>query len=186
MGSAARRETPWIDIARQLAGDTGVEALGRGGRTTPPGTEALAASSPAAGAPVLLLFDEVLNFMNRHRGMRRLVHAFLQNLTVALPALHARRCISLPRSQVEMTDWDRNGRTGSPKVVRRVAKDLIANDESRDQRSRSAAARSRTLAKRANRKNVAKAFGDWCFERRRAAPAGMDGGGLGRNRGQGP
>ncbi len=31
------------------------------------------ASSQAAGAPVLLLFDEVLNFLNRHRGERRVL-----------------------------------------------------------------------------------------------------------------
>ena len=36
------RETPWIDIARQLAGDKGVEALGPAAKTTPPGTEAIA------------------------------------------------------------------------------------------------------------------------------------------------
>ena len=67
----AGRETPWIDIARQLAGDKGVEALGPAAKTTPPGTEAIARVFQAAGAPVLLLFDEVLNFLNRHRGMRR-------------------------------------------------------------------------------------------------------------------
>ena len=36
------RETPWIDIARQLAGDKGVAALGAAAKTTPPGTEAIA------------------------------------------------------------------------------------------------------------------------------------------------
>ena len=35
------RETPWIDLARQLAGDKGVEALGAAAATTPPGTEAI-------------------------------------------------------------------------------------------------------------------------------------------------
>ena len=30
------RETPWIDIARQLAGDKGVEALGPAAKSTPP------------------------------------------------------------------------------------------------------------------------------------------------------
>src|SRR5256712_9306283 len=77
------RETPWIDIARQLAGDQGVEALGKAARTTPPGTESIARIFQAAGAPVLLLFDEVLNFLGRHRGMAESFHAFIQNLTVA-------------------------------------------------------------------------------------------------------
>ena len=44
----AGRETPWIDIARQLAGDEGVEALGPAAKTTPPGTEALARVFEAA------------------------------------------------------------------------------------------------------------------------------------------
>ena len=66
---AEGRETPWIDLARQLAGDKGVAALGNAAQTTPPGTEALARVFAAAEAPVLLLFDEVLNFVNRHRSM---------------------------------------------------------------------------------------------------------------------
>ena len=74
------RETPWIDLARQLAGDKGVAILGSAARTTPPGTEALTKVFAAADAPVLLLFDEVLNFINRHRGMAESFHAFLQNL----------------------------------------------------------------------------------------------------------
>ena len=43
----AGRETPWIDIARQLAGEKGVEALGPAARTTPPGTEAIVKRLPS-------------------------------------------------------------------------------------------------------------------------------------------
>jgi hypothetical protein len=32
------RETPWIDIARQLAGSDGVEILGTAAKASPPGT----------------------------------------------------------------------------------------------------------------------------------------------------
>ena len=35
------RETPWIDLARQVAGPAGVEALGAKAKTTSPGTDAL-------------------------------------------------------------------------------------------------------------------------------------------------
>ena len=125
------KETPWIDLARQLAGDRGVAPLGSAAETTPPGTEALAKVFAAADSPVLLLFDEVLNFVNRHRGMAESFHAFLQNLTVAVTgATHAAAVISLPRSQVEMTVWDQEWQDRITKVVRRVARDLIANDES--------------------------------------------------------
>src|SRR5436309_3059145 len=122
------RETPWIDIARQLAGEKGVAALGAAAKTTPPGTETIANVFAAAGAPVLLLFDEVLNFLNRHRGMADSFHAFIQNLTVATTGTtHGACVISLPRSQVEMTDWDQEWQEKISRIVRRVAKDLIAN-----------------------------------------------------------
>src|SRR6266516_7924470 len=99
------RETPWIDVARQLAGDSGVEALGTAAMTTPPGTEAIARLFEAAKAPVLLLFDEVLNFLNRHRGSADSFLAFIQNLTVAMTGTNQGDCvISLPRSQIEMTE----------------------------------------------------------------------------------
>lgn len=110
------RETPWIDIARQLAGDSGVEALGPAAKTSPPGTESIARVFQTAGAPVLLLFDEVLNLLNRHRGMAESFHAFIQNLTVATTGTtHGATVISLPRSQVEMTDWDKEWRRESPR-----------------------------------------------------------------------
>ena len=38
----------------------------------------------AADAPVLLLFDEVLNFLNRHRGSADSFMPSSQNLTVSM------------------------------------------------------------------------------------------------------
>jgi len=125
------RETPWLDLAWQLAGEQGVQALGPAAKTVPPGTEALGRLFQAANAPVLILFDEVLNFVNRHRSLAEPFHAFIQNLTVALTGTtHGVAVISLPRSQVEMTEWDLMWQERITKVVRRVAKDLIVNDES--------------------------------------------------------
>jgi hypothetical protein len=164
------RETPWIDIARQLAGDQGVEALGPAAKTTPPGTDSIARVFQAAGAPVLLLFDEVLNYLNRHRGSAESFHAFIQNLTVATTGTtHGAAVISLPRSQVEMTESDQEWQDRISKVVRRVAKDLIANDETEI----SEVVRRRLfqdLGSEKIRKNVARAYGDWCFERRAQLP----------------
>ena len=164
------RETPWIDIARQLAGDKGVEALGPAAKTTPPGTDSIARVFQAAGAPVLLLFDEVLNYLNRHRGSAESFHAFIQNLTVATTGTtHGAAVISLPRSQVEMTASDQEWQDKISKVVRRVAKDLIANDETEI----SEVVRRRLfqdLGSEKIRKNVTKAYGDWCFERRAQLP----------------
>jgi len=164
-------ETPWIDIARQLAGDKGVAELGKAAKTTPPGTEAISRVYKAAGGPVLLLFDEVLNFLNRHRNMAESFHAFVQNLTVATTGTTCGAAvISLPRSQVEMTDWDLQWQDKITKVVRRVAKDLIANDETEI----SEVVRRRLfedLGSERIRKNVAKTYADWCFERRAQLPS---------------
>ena len=165
------RETPWIDIARQLAGDKAVHELGTAAKSTPPGTEALNRIFQAANAPVLILFDEVLNFMNRHRGMADQFYSFLQNLTVA--ATGTDRCavmISLPRSQVEMTESDMKWQDKITKVVRRVAKDLIATDE-----AEVAEVICRRLFDNIGseriRKNISKVYADWCFERRAQLPA---------------
>jgi len=164
------RETPWIDIARQLAGDRGVQELGTAAKTTPPGTESLNRIFMAAGGPVLLLFDEVLNFMNRHRSMADQFHAFIQNLTVATTGItQGAAVISLPRSQVEMTQTDMQWQDRITKVVRRVAKDLIANDEAEI----SEVVRRRLfedIGSERIRKNVSKTYADWCFERRAQLP----------------
>lgn len=164
------RETPWIDMARQVAGDAGVAALGPSARTSPPGTDALGRVFSLANAPVLILFDEVLNFMNRHRNLAEPFYAFLQNLTVAMTgATHGAAVISLPRSQVEMTDWDMQWQDKLTKVVRRVARDMIANDEAEI----GEVVRRRLfedLGAVGNRRTTAKAYADWCFERRAQLP----------------
>ncbi|PWU13198.1 MAG: AAA family ATPase [Verrucomicrobia bacterium] len=163
-------ETPWIDIARQLARDKGVALLGKEAKSTPPGTATLAKVFEAADGPILILCDEVLNFVNRHRKMAEPFHAFIQNLTVAMTGTtRGAALISLPRSQVEMTEWDSQWQDKITKVVKRVAKDLIANDETEI----SEVVRRRLFEDLGNdkvRKAVAKAYADWCFERRAQLP----------------
>ena len=165
------RETPWIDLARQLAGDAGVAELGKAAAEAPPGTEALGRVFAAANGPALLLFDETLNFLNRHRSMAEPFYAFLQNLTVAVTgSRHTVAVISLPRSQVEMTDWDQEWQERITKVVNRVAQDLIANDESEI----SEVVRRRLFADLGSarmRRKVAKTYADWRFERNARLPA---------------
>ena len=124
----------------------------------------------AADAPVLLLFDEVLNFVNRHRGMAESFHAFLQNLTVSVTGTTgAVAVISLPRSQVEMTEWDQEWQNRITKIVRRVARDLIANDEAEI----SEVVRRRlfeNLGGERVRRRIATIYANWCFERSARLP----------------
>ena len=169
--SGKGRETPWIDVARQLAGEDGVAALGASAKTIPPGTEAIADLVRVAGGSVLILCDEVLNYINRYRGEDAdKFHAFIQNMTVAMTGTErSAAVISLPRSQVEMSDYDLQWQEKINKVVRRVAKDLIANDEAEI----SEVVRKRLfedIGSERVRNAVAKAYADWCFERRAQLP----------------
>jgi hypothetical protein len=168
---SAGHETPWIDVARQLAGDKGAAVLGTSAKEIPPGTSAIAQLVEAAGGSVLILCDEVLNYINRYRGSDAdKFHAFIQNLTVAMTGTErSAAVISLPRSQVEMSDYDLQWQEKINKVVRRVAKDLIANDEAEI----SEVVRKRLfedIGSEKIRKSVAKAYADWCFERRNQLP----------------
>ena len=180
-------ETPWIDLARQIAGERGVDLLGTDARRSPPGTRALGDVFTAADAPVLVLFDEVLNFINRHDDMADHFYAFIQNLTIAVAGTtQVSAVVSLPRSQIEMTDSDREWQERITKVVNRVAQDLIANDESEI----SEVVRRRLfedLGSPRVRQRVARTYADWCFERSNRLPVGMDRRGHNghRRRGQG-
>ena len=164
-------ENPWTDLAGQIAGERGVAALGSTARTAPPGTRALADVFAAADAPVLILFDEVLNFINRHAGMGEHFYAFLQNLTVAVAGTtRVAAVVSLPRSQVEMTESDRDWQERITKVVNRVAQDLIASDESEI----SEVVRRRLFEDLGNprvHQRVARAYADWCFDRSARLPS---------------
>jgi len=165
-----RRETPWIDLARQIAGDRGVEALGPEARSSPPGTDALNRVIDLAGGPVLLLFDEVLNALTRHKSLAEPMHAFIHNVMRGFIGQKGRAAvISLPRSQVEMTPFDQQWQEKITKVVGAVAQQLVANDEAEI----SEVVRRRlfeTLGKETTRRTVARAYADWCFERRNQLP----------------
>jgi hypothetical protein len=163
-------ETPWIDLARQLAGDEGVIALGKEAKEKAPGTKNLTKLFAAAGGPCLILCDEVLNFLSRHRDRAESFRDFLGNLVrtmTGLPGVAA--VISLPQSKPEMSDWDLRWQAIIVKEVNRVAKNLIANDEAEV----SEVLRRRLfedLGSDRVHKNVARAYADWCFERRARLP----------------
>jgi hypothetical protein len=164
------RETPWIDIARQIAGDAGVAILGSAAKDAPPGTDTINRLISKVDGPVLLLFDELLNLFNRHRALAEPMHAFLHNIVRGFVGSNHRAAVfSLPRSQVEMTDWDLQWQDRIVKVIGAVAKPLLVGDEAEI----SEVIRRRlfeNLGSEKTRKNVARAFADWCFERRAQLP----------------
>ena len=68
-----------------------------------------------------------------------------------------------------MTDWDQEWQDRITKVVRRVARDLIANDEAEI----GEVVRRRLfedLGDEKRRRKVARAYADWCFERTARLP----------------
>jgi hypothetical protein len=165
------RETPWIDIARQLAGEQGVKELGAAAKESPPGTDSINRVIKVADGPVLLLFDEVLNLLSRHKRFAESMHAFLHNVMRGFVGMPNRAAVlSLPRSQVEMTDWDLQWQEKILKIVGAVAKPLIVIDEAEI----SEVVRRRlfeSLGDDKSRRKVANAYADWCFERRAQLPS---------------
>jgi len=164
-------ETPWVDIARQLARDEGVAALGLEAKTKVPGTDNLRKLIDLAGGRVLILCDEVLNFLSRHRDRAESFRDFLANLVRTLTGTTGSAAlVSLPQSKPEMSDWDLRWQDIIVKEVNRIAKNLIANDESEI----SEVVRRRLfedLGSERTRKSICKAYADWCFERRAQLPS---------------
>lgn len=172
------RETPWIDVARQLAGDEGVALLGPSAMEAPPGTDTINRLIGQVDGPVLLLFDELLNLFTRHRSLAEPMHAFLHNIVRGFVGSTRRAAvISLPRSQVEMTDWDLQWQDKIVKVVGAVAKPLLVNDEAEiSEVIRRRLFQNLDFDDPDNRglarsvRNIAKKFAEWCFERRAQLP----------------
>ncbi|MDA8161932.1 MAG: DUF499 domain-containing protein [Desulfobacteraceae bacterium] len=167
---APGKEMPWIDIAWQLAGEAGVSALGPEAKTKAPGTDNIRKLFEVAGGRVLVLCDEVLNFVSRHRDRAESFRDFLGNLVRAMTGTTGcAAMVSLPQSKPEMSEWDLRWQEIITKEVGRVAKQLIANDEAEI----SEVVRRRLFEDLGNeriRKTVAKTYADWCFERRAQLP----------------
>lgn len=164
------RETPWIDVAHQLAGQRGIDLLGPAAKETPPGTESISRLFEAAGGAVLVLMDEVLNFLSRHHAMAASFRDFLDDLVRAMTAgSRTVAVISLPRSRAEMTSYDLDWQEKITKLVRRVARELIVNEEGEI----AEVVRRRLfqdLGEDKVRLSISKAFAEWCFERRNQLP----------------
>lgn len=165
------KETPWLDIARQLAGDSGADSLGPEAKSKAPGTDNLRRLFEAAGGRVLVLCDEVLNFLSRHGDRADSFRDFLANLVRAMTGTTGcAAMISLPQSKPELSDRDQRWQEIIVKEVGRVAKQLIANDETEI----SEVVRRRLfedLGSEKIRRNIALTYAEWCFERRAQLPA---------------
>lgn len=129
------------------------------------------ANDPTHRSIVTALMDEVLNFLNRRKAMADLFYAFLDNLVRTATGMNG--CvaiISLPRSRIEMaSDWDMEWQDRITRIIRRVARELLANDESEI----SEVVRRRLfedLGAERTRRSIARAYADWCFQWRAQLP----------------
>jgi hypothetical protein len=160
------RETPWLDLADQLAGEKGRALFSK----TAPGTKAIGDLLRLVGKPVLILFDETLNYLGRHPEQANSFHSFMQNLTVALTsAERAVGLFSLPASPTEMTDELREWQDKLTKIVGRVGKDLVVNDASEV----SEIVRRRLFeecGRDSMRRAVSRQFAGWVFNQRDRLP----------------
>ena len=168
----AGRETPWIDLARQLAGDDGVAALGSAAKTTPPGTESLARVFAAANAPVLLLFDEALNFVNRHRRNGRFLPRFSTKSHRSGHWCNPCGGGDQPAPQSSRDDRAGPGVAGSDYQGRATRRTRPHRQRRvRDQRGSAQTAVRRHWQYERVRQRVSKAYADWCFERSARLPS---------------
>jgi len=168
----AGRETPWLDMAEQLAGEAGRRALGEDARVRAPSTPQIQKVFLLAGGPVLLLFDEVLNYIERYPDQAGQFYAFLQNLTGALTASErAVGLLSLPISTVvemppSMIEWQ----TRITKLIGREGKPLLATET-----EEIAEIIKRRLFENPGRKSmkqaVARQYARWVFARRDRLPS---------------
>jgi len=160
-------ETPWLDIAEQLVPGEGAALFNA---KSAPGTKAIGDLIRLVGKPVLILFDETLNYIGRHPEQSSQFYSFMQNLTVALTSSErAVGLFSLPASPTEMTEDLQEWQGKLTKVVGRVGKDLVVNDASEVSeivRRRLFEEAGRESMKRA----VARQFAGWVFARRDRLP----------------
>ncbi len=135
-----KRLTPWGEIAWQLAQQTGKPELFHAvkehdERKIRPGGDVVRQMLPA-DRPVLILMDEVLNFMSAARtipvGDSTLASQFLQFLQILTTEASARTgvclVLSLPKSEQEMTAEDEADFARITKLASRVGKAYILSE----------------------------------------------------------
>lgn len=128
------RRTPWGEVAWQLAGAAGYALVARfDADGIAPGGDTLERLLSLVNQPVLILLDEVMNYVSRYRatGLGSQLYNFLQNLSEEARA-HQRvvLAVSLPASELEMTEEDIKDYRRFSKMLDRVGKAVLISAES--------------------------------------------------------
>jgi hypothetical protein len=127
------RKTPWGEIAWQLGGKAGYEAIRKHDEAgEPPAGDALKAMLPKG--PTLILMDELLNYVSRGRksGASNAFYNFLFGLlSEATGRDNLVVCVSIPASELEMSADDQADHDRLKKTLDRTGKPIAmsAGDE---------------------------------------------------------
>ena len=131
-GTTARR-TPWGEIAFQLGGEKALAILAEHEKqTVAPGGDVIRSFLPK-DQPVLILMDELMNFVSRSRksGMAAQLYSFLHNLSEeARGRDNMVLAVSIPASELEMSADDQSDYERFKKLLDRVGKAVIMSAES--------------------------------------------------------
>jgi hypothetical protein len=126
------RKTPWGEIAYQLGGDEGFNLVAEHEKQlTAPGGDVIERMLPK-GKPTLILFDELMNYVNRSRksGLAAQLYTFLHNLSeVARARDNVVLAVSIPASELEMTTEDHQDFDRLKKLLDRLGKAIIMSAE---------------------------------------------------------
>jgi predicted AAA+ superfamily ATPase len=122
------RKTPWGEIAWQLGGAKAFEAVRQHDeKGISPAGDVIRRMLPQG--PVLILMDELLNYMSRFRklGLADQLYNFLQNLAEEIRARNnAVLCVSIPSStDIEMNPDDRRDYEALKQMLNRLGKAII-------------------------------------------------------------
>lgn len=127
------RKTPWGEIAWQLAAEEGfrvVEAKDRSGEA--PGGDTIAKLFKLVDQPILILMDELMNYISRYRksGLGGQLYNFIQNLSEeARGHDNVVLAVSIPASELEMSAEDQLDYERTRHLLNRLGKAIFMSAE---------------------------------------------------------
>src|SRR3989442_659096 len=125
------RRTPWGELAWQLGRERSFAAVAKhDAEGIAPGGDVIRQMLPSG--PVLILMDELLNFVSRGRksGLRDQLFNFLQNLSEEARARNNMvLCVSIPASELEMNPDDQRDQEALKKMLDRLGKPIMMSAE---------------------------------------------------------
>jgi len=127
------RRTPWGEIAWQLAGEPGYALMAATDSAgSAPGGDTLGRLFDLVDEPVLILMDEVINYISRHRadGLGGQFYNFVHSLTEEATARsNVVVAVSIPKSVEEMTTDDEGDYTRFSKLLNRLGQAVVMSAE---------------------------------------------------------